>query len=175
MKVLVVEDSPLLGELVVEITSALGHEARWVESAEEAQEILKAKEEKFNFLLTDFNLPGKNGLELATFVRDNFPGMPIAIMTGCCRENIRKIHREGFFVLQKPFGIEALQKVLEARPAAIVTTADPKKWALVTKKAEETGYVVHTFFEDAPDILGAEILRKELLQSGNYCYVVILS
>lgn len=68
MKVLVVEDDSSLGKIVVEIISALGHEAWWVESAEEARRILK--KENFYFLLSDFNLPGENGLELATFVRD---------------------------------------------------------------------------------------------------------
>ena len=174
MKVLVVEDDSSLGKIVVEIISALGHEARWVESAEEARRILK--KENFDFLLSDFNLPGENGLELATFVRDNFPGMPVVIMTGCCRENIRKIRRKGFsVVLRKPFGIEALQKVLEARPAAVVAIPDPEREALAIEKAKKMGYVVHRIFEDAPDILGARVLEKELLRSGNYCYVVILS
>jgi hypothetical protein len=102
--------------------------------------------------------------------------MPIAIMTGCCRENVRKIRRKGFsVVLRKPFGKESLQKVLEARPAAVVAIPDPEREAMAVKKAKKMGYVVHIPFEDVPDVLGAEILRKELLQSGNYCYVVILS
>ena len=78
-------------------------------------------------------------------------------------------------MILKPFGIRALRKALETKPAAIVAIADPEREAMTIKEAEKRGYVVHNLFEDAPDILGAEILRKELLQSGNYCYVAILS
>ncbi len=173
MKVLVVEDNFLLREIVGEIISFLGHEVCLVRSSEEAREILE--KEKFDFLLTDFNLPGENGLQLAIFVRDNFPGMPIIMMTGCCGENLAEARQKGFAVILKPFGIRALRKALETKPAAIVAIADPEREAMTIKEAEKRGYVVHNLFEDAPDILGAEILRKELLQSGNYCYVAILS
>ena len=96
MKVLVVEDNFLLREIVGEIISFLGHEVCLVRSSEEAREILE--KEKFDFLLTDFNLPGENGLQLAIFVRDNFPGMPIIMMTGCCGENLAEARRKGFAV-----------------------------------------------------------------------------
>ena len=115
MEVLVVEDSRM-GEILTETIFALGHKARWVKSSEKAREILGR--ESFDFLLSDFNLPGENGLELATFVRDNFPGMLVTIMTGCLK-NAVKARQEGFSVINKPFGIKALQEALKERPAAI--------------------------------------------------------
>lgn len=78
-KILVVEDDKSLRSILLEAISLRGHTPEGVESAELA--LKRFTEEKFDIVLTDLNLPGKNGLELLPLCLQHDPGAYIILMT----------------------------------------------------------------------------------------------
>jgi two-component system, chemotaxis family, chemotaxis protein CheY len=83
MKMLVVDDSPTMRRIVVQMLKRIGH-TQVVEANDgrEALERLKA-EGDFEMLLTDWNMPVMSGLELTQAVRadDHLGKLPILMVT----------------------------------------------------------------------------------------------
>ncbi len=63
-----------------------------------------------DILITDFNMPGMNGVELTKLVKQQNPGIPVIIMTGTPLD-IPSDHLADQ-VIEKPFGFEQLKKVI---------------------------------------------------------------
>lgn len=86
--VLIVDDSKLARIVVGKAVSAAQpdwerHEAA---SADEALQVLE--ERPIDIVILDYNMPGKNGLELAEELRDRFPQMPIAVATANVQDEV---------------------------------------------------------------------------------------
>jgi two-component system OmpR family response regulator len=79
INVVVVEDNLSLQELMVEHLSANGYRAIGVSCAEELDERLV--ETKPDILLLDINLPGEDGISIATRLTQAHPNMRIAMLT----------------------------------------------------------------------------------------------
>ena len=79
-KILVVEDDTRLRNLLVEALTQEGHHLTSAASAEDAVNILK--DEAFDVLLTDVNLPQKSGLELLPICLQLHPFTYVIVMTG---------------------------------------------------------------------------------------------
>jgi CheY-like chemotaxis protein len=80
-RVLVVDDSKLAR---MSLTAALGRlrpDWRYVEAAGSDQALKTLASEPLDIALIDFNMPGTNGLKLATAMRQMRPDMPIAIVS----------------------------------------------------------------------------------------------
>jgi two-component system, response regulator PdtaR len=80
--VLVVEDEPLIRMVAVDMIADAGFSA--FEAADAAQAIACLKEHKeISILFTDVNMPGMmDGVALAHYVRDRWPGVKIVVTTG---------------------------------------------------------------------------------------------
>jgi len=75
----------------------------------------------FHLLLTDYQMPGMNGLELAQVVRERFPDMLVVLMTGFLRipdlpEKLRTLSLDGY--IEKPFDLEQIWAVLRLMAAS---------------------------------------------------------
>lgn len=104
-KVLVVEDNSDALITMCDMLSILGYEATGVSSALDALGML----ENFDILLTDVNLPGMSGIELAKKTNALYPAMPIIISSGM------DISTELGFepqILPKPFSLALLTEIL---------------------------------------------------------------
>jgi DNA-binding NtrC family response regulator len=77
--VLVVDDNEVLCRLACDILEMDGYRAVPACNAEEALEALER--ESFDVVVTDFRMPGMNGLELARVIQERNPGVPVIIMT----------------------------------------------------------------------------------------------
>jgi len=78
-KILLVEDEKSLCLLYKEELAEEGYKVTAVQNAEAALEALS--KEKFDLLITDIRMPGKNGIELANQVISRHPDMPVIINT----------------------------------------------------------------------------------------------
>jgi LmbE family N-acetylglucosaminyl deacetylase len=76
--VLLVEDDELLAAVLLELAGSLG-EAFWAPSAEQALDVLDS--EDWDLLVTDIELPGIDGLELARLVRRSHPPIAVLVLT----------------------------------------------------------------------------------------------
>jgi two-component system, NtrC family, sensor kinase len=85
--ILVVEDDDGVRQYAAEILRDLNYQVIEAKDSATALRLLDA-EKKFDLLLTDVVLPGKNGRELATEVEQRRPGTKIIFMTGYSRNAI---------------------------------------------------------------------------------------
>jgi CheY-like chemotaxis protein len=109
LRILVVEDNGNTRNILCEVLAKLGHSAKGVSSAEKAMQELETS--KFDMLLTDVNLPGMSGVELARKVFAETPLMSIIISSGYGDFSKNELEFETEF-LPKPFNIKSLRKVL---------------------------------------------------------------
>jgi PAS domain S-box-containing protein len=80
-RILVVDDDFLIAMNTVDLVEDLGHSALEANSGPAALEIL-ASEAPLDAMITDFAMPGMNGIELATRARALRPDLPILLASG---------------------------------------------------------------------------------------------
>ena len=78
--ILVVDDEPLLRDLIVRFYSTIGYTAVAVASGEEALEQLA--QGNIDVVVTDIQLPGMNGTELVAKMKEHYPDVPVMVITG---------------------------------------------------------------------------------------------
>lgn len=119
LRVLVAEDDADSLDAISEILHMLGHETAKAADGMEAIERLGA--DRFDVLLTDLNLPGVPGIELAKFAVTAHPGLHVIFASG------DELPDDVLFdfpcqTLHKPYAIEQLDDALRAVQAALSVT-----------------------------------------------------
>lgn len=101
--ILVVDDDRINLVLIKHLLEQEGIKVQCAECGEEA--ISKMKERAFLLMITDLNMPGINGLELAREARIIAPNMPIIMSSGEMSPQIEHLAVEAgiTMVLAKPF------------------------------------------------------------------------
>lgn len=138
-RVLAVDDEAIVVLLLRKALKQAGLEATVVGTAEEAEKLLQAQ--RYDLLITDKNLPGASGVDLARRARARAPGMGIILITGYASagsaSELLAVGIDDY--VTKPFEIEALvarvSQVLEARraPPPAAGAAGPRRLAVVER------------------------------------------
>jgi len=81
-RILYVDDEPALATLGRRRLVALGYRVEATEDPREALAWLEARPQEFDLLITDYSMPGLNGLELAQRARRQASDLPILLLTG---------------------------------------------------------------------------------------------
>jgi PAS domain S-box-containing protein len=110
-RVLVVEDNQDVGNFSTELLQDLGYATEWVTSAADALALLARDDLAFDLVFSDVIMPGMNGVELATIIRDRYPGLPVVLTSGYSSVLAENAH-QGFELVQKPYSVELLSRVL---------------------------------------------------------------
>ncbi|MEH2530761.1 two-component system NtrC family sensor kinase [Bradyrhizobium sp. AZCC 1588] len=111
MSVLVVEDNAEVGRFATDALAELGYATRLVGNAVHALEELATGAGHFDAVFTDVVMPGMTGIELAQEVRRRHPDLPVVLTSGY--SHVLSEHGSyGFELLQKPYSIEQLSRVL---------------------------------------------------------------
>ena len=106
--VLVVDDHAHAREVISRLLEAEGYRVAIAASGAEAIEQLE-RDDDIGAIVTDVSMPDMTGVELAYYVRDHYPTLPIAIVSGDIGELERSvIARAGVPFLKKPVRAEAL-------------------------------------------------------------------
>lgn len=79
--VLIVDDDALINIGTADMLTDLGHRALEAYSGREALDILE-RGEVVDLLITDYSMPGMNGLELAELARQLRPSLPVLLVSG---------------------------------------------------------------------------------------------
>lgn len=108
MRILLVEDDPLIGTMVRLNLEHEGFEVRWHKNGEAALDALAL--DKSDLMLLDIGLPGMNGIELAKRIRRLGVNTPILMLTA--RDDVdSKVHALDYGAddyLAKPFDMAEL-------------------------------------------------------------------
>ena len=108
MKILLLEDDTLLGELVREHLQDSGHEVVWFTDGEAAEDAIL--QNRYDLLLLDVGVPGVDGFELLERMRRRSDTTPAIMITS---RNTSADVKEGFDLgcddyIKKPFEFEEL-------------------------------------------------------------------
>ncbi|ANY81204.1 hypothetical protein BB934_25780 [Microvirga ossetica] len=106
-----VEDNRDVGAFVTQTLAELGYRTHWVENAEAALDELAASPGAHEIVFSDVVMPGMNGVELAREVQRLYPDLPLVLTSGYSHV-LAQEGGHGFELLQKPYSVEALSRVL---------------------------------------------------------------
>jgi CheY-like chemotaxis protein len=105
LRILVVEDDPLVRDLAVTALTEEGFEVVEAETAEEA--LARCAEETTDVLVTDIDLQGDlTGWDVAEQCRESDPSLPVIYASGHSGAQMRSV--PGSSWLQKPYGPDEL-------------------------------------------------------------------
>jgi CheY-like chemotaxis protein len=111
--VLLVDDSKLARIVAGKTIAALQPEWQRVEASNAEEALAAVKAHTVDLAVLDFNMPGKDGLELAAELRESFPQMPIAIITANVQNEVIARARElNATFVGKPVTEEAIKGFL---------------------------------------------------------------
>lgn len=113
VRLLLVEDDPLLGESLHEALSKKGYQTRWAASGAEA--LSACSDESFDLVLQDVRLPDADGLDVLGHILTKQPRCQALVMTGqgTVEMAVRAMKLGAFDFITKPFPIDVLMLKLE--------------------------------------------------------------
>ncbi|WP_300653373.1 ATP-binding protein [Hydrogenophaga sp.] len=88
--ILYLDDDDTLVFLVRRLLERRGYRVTAVTSQTQAIDAVRASPEGFQLLLTDFNMPGMSGLEVAKAVLDINPNLPVAVASGYITDELQE-------------------------------------------------------------------------------------
>jgi CheY-like chemotaxis protein len=86
--VLIVDDSKLARIVAAKALTGLQPDWARLEAANADEALQITVDHKVDVALLDYNMPGRNGLELASELRSRHPTMPIAVITANVQDEI---------------------------------------------------------------------------------------
>jgi CheY-like chemotaxis protein len=127
--ILVVDDDKAIRELIRRILEREGLVAQCVSSGEEALE--KIRQRSFSLMITDYHMPGLDGLELSRKGLEMAPQMPIIMNTGDPSPSVTLLAREiGIsIVMGKPYLPEEMMESVRD------VMGKPRVWASSVSQA----------------------------------------
>ena len=177
ISVLVVDDEVILCQSVEKILRRKGHKVDAVTSVADALKALDAGN-KYDLIIADLMMPQAGGIELLSAVQENWPELPVLIITGfssiASAVETTRLGAAGY--LPKPFTPDELEKAVEAVLARtggkgedsetqsggvidVDMPFDPKEIEKATSKA----YVEHLTRSDMP------IVAAKPIPAADYC------
>jgi nitrogen regulation protein NR(I) len=124
-RLLLVEDDPAAGSALEKVLRAEGYAVTLVTRGDDAMS--RVEHADFDVVLTDFRLPGINGLEVISRLRRSRPQLPVILMTahGNTATAIEATKLGACDYLTKPFEVEELLGLVETAVAGSRRTAEP--------------------------------------------------
>ena len=112
MNILVVDDEKILRVTMRDDLADAGHLVEVAASGEEALEVMEGK--KFDVVLTDFKMPGMDGLELLKRAKEKQAAAKVILMTafGTTMTALESGKLGGYDYITKPFSITEFQAIL---------------------------------------------------------------
>ncbi len=114
-RILVVEDDPEIRSMVQEVLGSAAYGVVVASNAEEGLALFDQEEGGFDLLMSDMELPGMRGDELAEILRDKNPTLPVLLFSGYRDQTNRWKHiiKKEYLFLNKPFTVQVLLDAVE--------------------------------------------------------------
>ncbi len=112
-KILIVDDSKDIRDILSKVLSLMGFEAAVASNGNEALNLFLTN--SFDLVLTDLEMPDIDGWTLALHIKDKSPNTPVVLITGSEKEAVME-RLEGSSIdsiLFKPFMLEDIQKTVQ--------------------------------------------------------------
>ncbi len=110
MRILVVEDNPQGLDVLETVLSMGGFDVDAHSDPSTALEAVKQPDNHFDLVITDYDMPGMNGVELLTAIDEVVPNLPKLIISGSI---LQSDVPERFAFLPKPFRLRKLLTIVK--------------------------------------------------------------
>jgi CheY-like chemotaxis protein len=111
-KILVVDDNNVLLTVVSKMLSLLGYEVSSADSGENGLNVFRKS--NFDIVLSDYDMPGMDGVAFACSVKKCSPRTPVVIMTGSGRESVFSRKSTAVDeVISKPFTLAEIDETIQ--------------------------------------------------------------
>ena len=113
-RILYVDDDDLVAGIGERTLSAAGHKVTVVTSPDDALMTFRSQPDQFDLVITDFDMPGMSGLDLAREVMIVRPDVPVILCAGSSERPSQEMTKETGVreILEKPVGPGELEKVV---------------------------------------------------------------
>ncbi|MES2398468.1 MAG: response regulator, partial [Pseudomonadota bacterium] len=114
MRVLLVEDDPMIGEAIQAALRDASYAADWVKNGQAAPTTLAG--ESYDFVLLDLGLPGKDGFEVLRSIRQKNDATPVLVITArdSLADRLRGLDGGADDYVLKPFEMAELMARMRA-------------------------------------------------------------
>jgi two-component system OmpR family response regulator len=114
MRVLLVEDDPMIGKVIQEALKDASYATDWVKNGQAALDTLACQ--NYDLILLDLGLPGKDGLEVLKVIRGKNNPVPLLIITARdgLNDRIRGLDGGADDYVLKPFELTELRARMRA-------------------------------------------------------------
>lgn len=159
MRILIIEDEQKIAEALKRGLEAEGYEAVTAASGEEGFYCLNT--DFFNLLLLDLMLPGRDGLEILTTIRDKGYTLPVLVLTGrdTVEDRVLGLDSGADDYLVKPFAFPELL----ARIRLLLRRGRPEPMGQVSLADLELNLSTHQALRDG-QLLDLTLREFELLE-----------
>ena len=118
--ILIVDDSKLARIVMGKAISALQPGWSKLEAGDADEALNTLESQSVDVAVLDFNMPGRNGLELAEQLRARFPAMPIALATANVQDEVvSRASSAGVAFVPKPITEDGLRGFLTSAAARL--------------------------------------------------------
>ena len=106
--ILVVDDEPLISDIIAKCLEAEGYDCDISNSADEA--LGKLEEKKFSLVISDIMMPGKTGIELLTLIKGKYPDMAVIMVTAVDdrKTAVKALQLGAYGFVIKPFDLNEI-------------------------------------------------------------------
>lgn len=112
MKILVVDDDPIIRKLLLEVLTNDGHQVAVAKNGLEGLNL--AQRQPFQLVFMDVHMPIMNGLEALISIRNLYPEMAVAMMDSYPDQLVRQAESKGALTcMHKPFDLNEIREVIE--------------------------------------------------------------
>ncbi len=156
--ILMVDDEPNMRETVSELLMDDGYTVDVAESGEQALEFLAEPGSEYFMMITDGRLGGMSGYELLKKTREDFPKMPVILITAFATPKlaVEAIQNGAVDYLSKPFAPEELLHAVD-RCREHYDLKEENKTLRAQTGGSSPIYQLHQIVGDSPKMIG---LRK---------------
>jgi two-component system cell cycle sensor histidine kinase/response regulator CckA len=117
-KILYVDDDGALVRLMTQLLKRQGFQVTGYTDHAQALQALRADPAAFDLVLTDYNMPGKSGLDVAREVRALNPNLPVAVISGFIDQPL----------LTQAAGAGVCELIFKAQDVAVLCESVLKAW-----------------------------------------------
>ena len=188
-RLLAIEDDPVLGAYLQAQLQRAGFEVFWCQNGQDGLNL--AQQQPFDVVLMDILLPGMNGLQVLTQLRQTH-ALPVILMSalGAEADRINGFQLGADDYLPKPFSMAELQVRIEAILRRVALDRTPRASAVSLPVGQESGLVfddaasdvrhgaqyagltrsefrlLDTLYRNADEVLSKAFLYQHVLQRG---------
>ncbi len=114
LKVLVIDDKKIIGNLFEFTLGYKGHFIKWMDNTNAALDLIR--HETFDIAFLDIVMPGRDGITILEEIKSIAPTLPVVMMSGYSVEEKRDRSKElgAVSCLKKPFEFEDVRKIIKS-------------------------------------------------------------